>query len=111
VHPTLFCVKCRKQPMLCSRRLLPKLSASIAGKGLVPFLDQLVLLENTQLRSCLAWLSAQWRVCGMLRQCWGNDLIEAQPEGWNNRLGQCGGRGFSSVEKMDRKPRMGSSTH
>jgi hypothetical protein len=43
--------------MLRSRRLLPKLSASTAGKGLVPFLDQLILLENAQLGSHLAWLS------------------------------------------------------
>ena len=57
VHPTLFCVKCRQQPMLCSRRLFLKLSVSIAGKGLILFLDQLVLLENAQLRPSLAWLS------------------------------------------------------
>jgi hypothetical protein len=53
--------------MLRSRRLLPKLSTSTAGKGLVLFLDQLVLLETAQRGPSLAWLSVQWGVYGFLR--------------------------------------------
>jgi hypothetical protein len=52
--------------MLRSRRLLPELGTSVAGQGLVPFLDQLVLFEDTKLRSHLAWLGGQWRICRFL---------------------------------------------
>ena len=54
VHRTLFCVKCRQQPMMRSQRLLSKLSVSIAGKGLILFLNQLVLLENDELGPSLS---------------------------------------------------------
>ena len=80
--------------MLRSRSLLPKLSASTTGKGLVLFLDQLVLLENAQLGPSLAWLSVQWGVCGFLRYYWGDVLMKPQTIGWNHRLSHCGRRGF-----------------
>ena len=62
VHPTLFCVKYRHQPMLHSRCFLPKLSISTTGKGLILFLNQLVLLENAQFGPSLTQMSVQWGI-------------------------------------------------
>jgi len=94
VHPALFCVKCRQQSMLRSRRLFPELSISTVGKGLILLLDQLVLLEDAQFGPSLAWLSVQGRVCGFLQYYWGDSLIKARTKRWNDQLNYCGRRGL-----------------